>query len=82
MSFKRGFDRCAGDACNAQAALAFNVTVSTPGNRKTRVQKCSGTVRLCALDAKALAKGKVPSALMAELSKAIKFVTGEREVRK
>lgn len=82
MSFKRGSDLCAGDECNQPAALAFNVTVSTPGNRKTRVQKCSGTVRLCASDAKALAKGKVPASLLSELNKTIKFVTGEREGRK
>jgi len=80
--FKRGMDRCAVGRCGAQAVLAFNVTVSTPGNRKTRLQKCSGTVRLCMRDTKELGKGKMPDALLHELGKTIKYVTGEREVKK
>jgi len=82
MSFKRGFDRCAVGGCTGQAALAFNVTVSTPGNRTTRLQKCSGTVRLCTADAKAFSKGKVPDQFLHELAKTIKYVTGEREGKK
>lgn len=82
MAFKRGVDHCAGDGCTSAAALTYNVIVSTPGNRKTRIQKCSGAVRLCVKDARELGKGKVPAALLAELNKATKFVLGEKEGRK